>query len=510
MKYLVVDKWDNVYCADNDKVFNDKRKVGEAYSNIRHMKIARVDEWIGAYFKLFLLEDGFYLHFKVYETYIRNEITIDNDPVYHDSCVGFYVDPFDDGTYYSFEFNSIGTLLLSYGGAGENRELAHSETLNKIIRKHKIVKKGRGRSSEWFLDILIPYDALFKHKGQPINEYFRANFFKCGDLCKEPHYHFWNYIPTNQTDFHQPKFFGLCGIRLNENNSEGINLKELSDLANTNKAVHKELSKSDLDLVWRKSIDEFKAKCKLDYSFDLDESKKKLFSEIELKFQKELVNLDFVFSQFKLLSLNNNFILDFVVREIPNGKEPVIYVRNKNEAEKVYSDELEHQFQQSPDLTQDYLNHIHLDANEMSFIELLMFSFLDKKFFVHWHGGWGASKLIFSDKDIKCISKNLLDRMANSQVNQGFFSKLLVKFKLKKELTDIQNFYYENHKKALKINYRPIIKNDHSKYIHIGVVRECKFSIDYTEYIISRSFPHQIVKGYSKQIISKEYYNIKY
>jgi hypothetical protein len=36
----------------------------------------------------------------------------------------------------------------------------------------------------------------------------QANFYKCGDKLKQPHYLSWKPVLTSNPDFHQPKYFG--------------------------------------------------------------------------------------------------------------------------------------------------------------------------------------------------------------------------------------------------------------------------------------------------------------
>jgi hypothetical protein len=39
-------------------------------------------------------------------------MTRSNQQVYEDSCVEFFVAPSNDGIYFNFEFNAIGTILM--------------------------------------------------------------------------------------------------------------------------------------------------------------------------------------------------------------------------------------------------------------------------------------------------------------------------------------------------------------------------------------------------------------
>ena len=54
----------------------------------------------------------FLLKYHVRERWFKAEKTLPNQEVYEDSCVEFFVAPSDDGIYYNFEFNAIGTGLM--------------------------------------------------------------------------------------------------------------------------------------------------------------------------------------------------------------------------------------------------------------------------------------------------------------------------------------------------------------------------------------------------------------
>ena len=52
------------------------------------------------------------LKYYITEEYFKAEKTETNQNVFEDSCVEFFVSPEDDGIYYNFEFNGIGTCLM--------------------------------------------------------------------------------------------------------------------------------------------------------------------------------------------------------------------------------------------------------------------------------------------------------------------------------------------------------------------------------------------------------------
>ncbi len=155
----------------------------------------------------------FILKYYVTEHYFKAEKTGSNQDVYEDSCVEFFVSPADDGIYYNFEFNAIGTCLMGSGTGRENRPRTDPEIISKIRRKTssglKPVNEKTGEYS-WDITLAIPLEVLFLHKIEGLKgKTMRANFYKCGDKLEIPHYLTWNPVETEKPDYHRPEFFGL-------------------------------------------------------------------------------------------------------------------------------------------------------------------------------------------------------------------------------------------------------------------------------------------------------------
>jgi hypothetical protein len=158
-------------------------------------------------------EKELFLKYYVKEDYFKAEKTETNQMVCEDSCVEFFVSPADDGIYYNFEFNGIGTVLLGTGTGRENSTRANPEIISKIRRissaGEKLVREKKGEF-EWTITIAIPFEVFFHHKVKNLKgKTFRANFYKCGDMLTVPHYVTWNPVGTKNPDYHQPEYFGL-------------------------------------------------------------------------------------------------------------------------------------------------------------------------------------------------------------------------------------------------------------------------------------------------------------
>jgi len=164
------------------------------------------------HFRIAYSDNSFLLHYKVKEQSVRALAGVDNGEVWKDSCVEFFITPANDGIYYNFEFNCIGSCLLAAGPARYGRESANLNVISQIRRQPSLGRHPfdeRIGDTEWDIKLVIPYSCLFKHPNySPVGKTVRVNFYKCGDGLTVPHYISWNPIDTEKPDFHRPEFFG--------------------------------------------------------------------------------------------------------------------------------------------------------------------------------------------------------------------------------------------------------------------------------------------------------------
>lgn len=154
-----------------------------------------------------------WLKFYVTEQYLLAERTETNSATHRDSCVEFFLDPQQDGNYYNFEVNGIGTTHLAYGPSIQERKFLDPVLIRDNIKISSTLgnepfgeKKGE---SSWEMTMVIPADVLVHDPGiQLTGLRARANFFKCGDDTTTPHYLSWNPVGTERPNFHTPEFFG--------------------------------------------------------------------------------------------------------------------------------------------------------------------------------------------------------------------------------------------------------------------------------------------------------------
>jgi Carbohydrate-binding family 9 len=153
------------------------------------------------------------LKYYVTEHWFKAEMTETNQEVYEDSCVEFFIAPSDDGIYYNFELNAIGTCLMASGTERGNRSRIAPGIISAIRRFGSSgVKSISEKSGEfsWTLTLAIPLTVFIHHDIKELKgRIFRANFYKCGDKLTVPHYLSWNPVGAEKPDFHRPEYFGL-------------------------------------------------------------------------------------------------------------------------------------------------------------------------------------------------------------------------------------------------------------------------------------------------------------
>jgi hypothetical protein len=159
-------------------------------------------------------EEYLWICYEVKGDFFRAKALVDQDAVWQDSCVEFFIYSGDkngilsnsDTIYRNFEFNVLGVCLSAVGTKSKRVRLALEE-MNQILRFPSIDKNNlpsEGDCFDWNLVVAIPLRILGIDQGSA----FRANFYKCGDLTAHPHFLSWSSIEAANPDFHLPQFFG--------------------------------------------------------------------------------------------------------------------------------------------------------------------------------------------------------------------------------------------------------------------------------------------------------------
>ena len=163
-----------------------------------------------------------WLLYEVAGDFFRAKALVDQEAVWEDSCVEFFIStdskkdqrnlPESNIVYRNFEFNSIGVAFSAVGTKFRREMLAPEEMVH--IQRYPSSKANmvsvEGTEFDWELCVAIPLNLLGIHPGSS----FRANFYKCGDLTKRAHFLSWSPIESKEPDFHLPRFFGEVELML--------------------------------------------------------------------------------------------------------------------------------------------------------------------------------------------------------------------------------------------------------------------------------------------------------
>ena len=131
----------------------------------------------------------------------------DNGPVWCDSCMEVFLKPFPgDERYINFEINPSGAMVMDLHRTRKDKE--------ELVSRYKR-RLGLAVSAEtgcWGVDFTVPFAMLCEIYGvsqKPgCGSVLYANFYKCGDQTRTPHFGMWNEIESGSPDFHRPEFFG--------------------------------------------------------------------------------------------------------------------------------------------------------------------------------------------------------------------------------------------------------------------------------------------------------------
>jgi hypothetical protein len=199
----------NTVKADGVPALLDKENV--AFESLDVVNWAEFPYRPEVSFRIACTDHAVLLQYKVKENSVRARYEQDNEPVYKDACVEFFIIPAADDIYYNLECNCIGTILLG-GGEPGNREHATPSTIGSIDRWASLGRvpfEERIGETTWEVALVIPFTAFFKHKLTTLEgKTLRANFYKCGDDLSVPHFLSWNPILVEKPNFHLPKYFG--------------------------------------------------------------------------------------------------------------------------------------------------------------------------------------------------------------------------------------------------------------------------------------------------------------
>ena len=146
--------------------------------------------------------------FKVTEDHVKAVAMENNGRVWEDSCVEFFVRMADGQRYVNIEMNCIGSILVGKRLTKKDAtHLSHAEiaTIRRITSLPHEPVDSHSEGLTWWAIEVIPYE-IFGYDQKPGS--LRANIYKCGDKCDQPHFLSWSPIPLPEPNFHCPEYFG--------------------------------------------------------------------------------------------------------------------------------------------------------------------------------------------------------------------------------------------------------------------------------------------------------------
>ena len=156
--------------------------------------------------------ENLYLRWHVKGEQLRAATTADQGPVWEDSCVEFFCQVPGDKHYFNFETNCIGAMVASRRlGRDEEVQPLPPKEMALIQRRCTYPREAiaeRDGLFTWEVNLTIPLRLIFRDRTPVFPQKLRANFYKCADKTKKPHFVSWQPIALPHPDFHCPQFFG--------------------------------------------------------------------------------------------------------------------------------------------------------------------------------------------------------------------------------------------------------------------------------------------------------------
>lgn len=156
-------------------------------------------------------EEYLFILYNVRGLQLRALAVEDHQSVWEDSCVEFFCRVPGSARYMNFEANCVGTMTAS-------RRIPKKEDVHKLlpdemsqIRRWTSCQPQRIEEQDgefvWQVALAIPLSLIFR-RSLVFPEILEANFYKCADKTRYPHFVSWNPISLPAPNFHCPQFFG--------------------------------------------------------------------------------------------------------------------------------------------------------------------------------------------------------------------------------------------------------------------------------------------------------------
>ena len=142
------------------------------------------------------------------EPTVSAQVTAFGGPVWRDSCLEFFLQPFgEDPRYVNIEVNAAGAALIGVGPDRNHRRELEACPTGMEFR----VSRHEGRW--WAVAYTVPFGWLEGLFGRSLDGRgpFRGNFYSC-DESIHPHFGSWSPIVAPKPDFHRPDCFGSLNL----------------------------------------------------------------------------------------------------------------------------------------------------------------------------------------------------------------------------------------------------------------------------------------------------------
>ncbi len=152
-------------------------------------------------------DNNLIINFDVFENELRRETSSNNSKVYEDSCVEIFLQNINSKKYLNFEISASSYMLIGKGENRNNRKKFDNNIIDTIKRK-VIIYCDKKNNVHWSLKIYLDlYKWDLVEKKDISKQKIKANFYKCGDKLKTPHYLTLFNVDTKEPNFHNPTSF---------------------------------------------------------------------------------------------------------------------------------------------------------------------------------------------------------------------------------------------------------------------------------------------------------------
>ena len=163
----------------------------------------------------YIADEGIVVRMRCEETNPLTTKTKNMEMVCFDSAMEAFFAFTDDGSvprmeslYFNFEINSNGALYAKtgYGRSGRAELLPAEMTLAD--------PKAWLEEDAWCMEITVPNQLLQRFLGKTLvtGDTFYCNFYKVGQTPEIEHYMSYNYIESDQPNFHMPPYFAKATV----------------------------------------------------------------------------------------------------------------------------------------------------------------------------------------------------------------------------------------------------------------------------------------------------------